>query len=204
MGGAVAMYAEQRSPAVLFDGGAILIEPVIPNLVLKLASLVVPNPLVSRAKRRNNSWKSREEARAYFALRVRTWHEEFLDAYIAECFTDVTENNAREHGENSHTHVTKICAPAVEAAIMTHFGPLVSARKFRDARGGVWRIVAGEQTTFPPFFGGASYFRQLAVKHSAEFVLVPDAAHFVPMERPEALASVVAAHVSELTLQRRS
>jgi pimeloyl-ACP methyl ester carboxylesterase len=174
-GGAALVMAELLAPGT-WDH-LILIEPIIFPGPFERAET---HPLVTGALRRRNAFASRAETRTAYAGRgpFAGWTHESLDLYVEYGFRDGPGGERR-----------LACAPEVEAEYY----------RMATAHGAWERLVevgcpvtmlAGEHSdSHPPDFAErlASRFR------AAELITVPGASHFIPMERPEAVAGIVTA-----------
>ncbi len=176
MGAAALVLAELMRPGTFTR--LLLVEPIVfpaGSRDEKIASLV------RLAHRRRRSFASLAEARENFSAKLFVgWDERAIDAYLAGALR-------REEGM-----VWLACRPVDEAAI--YQACLFHGAYDRLGEVGVpATVVAGEHsdTHFPDFVDLlCSRFR------AARPVIVPGVSHFLPMERPDLLAELVAAEVA--------
>jgi pimeloyl-ACP methyl ester carboxylesterase len=175
MGAASLAMAEVERPGT-FDR-LILIEPIIfpPPFVR------ADHPLVFGALRRRARFESIEEARANFASKpvFSAWSPEALDAY-ASGGLEVVDGGARLK-----------CRPENEADIYRGGSAHGVFDRLGEVRVPVF-LVAGEQSTTH----GPALMELLAAQlDEAAMEYVAHAGHFVPMERPDVVARLIASLV---------
>ncbi len=190
MGGVATLWAAVRCQGLF--RAIVLIDPVIlpPRRlflmrVLRRIGRKVPSDLVRGALRRRRTWPDREAC--YHYLRARpffaTWPAESLRAYV--------ETGTRERPEGG-----------VELA----YPPEWEAHIFATTPTDVWQdvprlniptlVIRGERSR--TFFPQARR-RMERLLPQARFVVVPEAGHMVPMERPAEVGAAIRAFLSDLT-----
>lgn len=192
MGGVATLWAAVRRPDLF--RAVVLLDPVIlpPRRlflmrILRRLGMKVPSDLVRGALRRRRTWPDRETCYDYLRSRpfFATWTEESLRAYV--------EAGTRERSGGG-----------VELA----YPPEWEAHIFATTPTDVWRdvpclgvptlVIRGKcSRTFLP----QAQRRMERVLPGARFVVIPEAGHMVPMERP---AEVGAAIREFLGLDNRS
>lgn len=174
-GGAVVARAAALVPHLF--SSIILIEPIILPPPYARTNI----PLARAAQRRKNRFVSRDAAYERFVSGpMATWQPEALAAYVDFGFVD------DDYG------VAIKCPPEVEADVFRE-GTNHDTWDLIPSISVPVTVVAGEQseTHTPPLL---DVLRQ-RFEH-ATIVTVPDAGHFLPMERPDVVASLVAAEIS--------
>jgi pimeloyl-ACP methyl ester carboxylesterase len=182
--GAVTTYMAAAEYPHLFSG-IVLIDPVIlPRRLLwllaglKLLGLTGKIPLARAARRRRRSFQGKKEALKLFAAGrgiFKTWHREFIDAYL-EC--GLLEKDAE-------TAVLK-CDPELEAQIFES----IPLNVWRYAKKITCPVLAIRGAVSDIFFADAA---QRLTGSIADFELqtVPHSGHFPPMEKPEQCARFI-------------
>jgi pimeloyl-ACP methyl ester carboxylesterase len=182
--GAVTTYMAAAEYPHLFSG-IVLIDPVIlPRRLLwllaglKLLGLTGKIPLARAARRRRRSFQGKKEALKLFAAGrgiFKTWHREFIDAYL-EC--GLLEKDAE-------TAVLK-CDPELEAQIFES----IPLNVWRYAKKITCPVLAIRGAVSDIFFADAA---QRLTGRIADFELqtVPHSGHFPPMEKPEQCARFI-------------
>ena len=174
-GGAVIARAAALAPDLF--SSVILIEPIIFPPPFGRVNI----PLARAAQRRRNRFPSREAAFERFVSGpMATWQPEALNAYVDFGFID--DGNG----------VAIKCAPAVEADVFREGGNHDTWDLVPDISVPV-TIVSGEssETHSKPFLD--ALHRQF---DEPTMIAVPEAGHFLPMERPEIVAALVAGELS--------
>ena len=175
-GGAIVARAAAIAPDLFTS--VILIEPIIFPPPFERANI----PLARAAQRRRNRFESRDAAYERFASGpLATWQPEALAAYVDFGFIDDGDGVAIK------------CAPAVEADVFREGGNHDTWDRVSDISVPV-TIVAGERSDIhtPSFLGAlANQFTDPTV------ITVPGTTHFLPMERPDVVASLVSAALGE-------
>ncbi len=182
MGGVMTLWAAVDRPDLF--RAVVLIDPVIlPPQWLLLARLlrwfgVEPRPsLVRGALHRRRTWPGREECFAYFRTKpfFARWPDESLWAYV-------------EAGTR----------PRPDGGVELVYPPEWEARIFSTIPTDIWRdvprlrlptlIIRGEHsgTFFPP-----ALRRMERVLPHARSVVIPDAGHMVPLERPAEVGAAI-------------
>lgn len=173
MGAAALAMAQVRHPG-LFDR-LVLVEPI----VFRPPHRRQPdNPLSDVARRRKPFYPSREEAMSNFLEKpvFAGWNRRALEGYVAGGLTPVDGGFVMS------------CLPDDEAEVFT----AASAHDLYEHLGSILcptLVVAGETSdTHPP-----SYVDELVdrIGANARPLIIPGTSHFVPMERPDAIAKVV-------------
>lgn len=173
--GAVLTYMAAAIYPGLFSR-IVLIEPVIfPNRLLWLIRLMrrfgISVPLANRARRRKARFESRAAARARFTAGrgiFGTWQPPFIQAYL-DC------------GLKSETNGTAVlkCHPETEARFFDSV-PLDIWQYAKSIRCPVLALRGANSDTFRP---DAAWRLQRAIP-DCQAQTVPDASHFIPMEKP--------------------
>jgi len=182
MGGVLTLWAAVRRPDLF--RAVVLIDPVVlPPAwllmvrLLRLAGLQRRLPLVQGALRRRRTWPSRQACYDHYRRKplFATWSDASLWAYV--------EAGTRERADGR-----------VELA----YPPEWEARIFATTPTDIWRavprlrtpalIIRGERSdTFRP----ESQARMARLLPQAQFVVIPNAGHLAPMERPEEVGAAV-------------
>lgn len=154
----------------------VLVEPIAPPPPY---ARVEDHPLISGALRRRATFGSSDDA--YDAYRGRgpfaRWDDRALRAYVDHGFATTTDG------------WTLRCAPEVEAEIYRGSGAHGAWDRFGEIACPV-KVIAGEHSdTHHEEFAR----RQAKRFRYATLEVVPDATHFVPMERPDLVAAAIQA-----------
>ncbi len=183
--GAVTTYIAAAKHPHLFSG-IILLDPVILPIrilwriaIMRLLGLSGKYPLAHGARQRKRTFKDKQSALQRFAAGrgiFKTWSKEFIEAYL-QCGLLV---------KDSKTALLR-CDPELEAQI------------FESVPLNVWKyakhincpvlIIRGEHTD--TFFPEAAD-RLKKIIPMLEIVSIPNSGHFVPMEKPQECARIVA------------
>lgn len=163
----------------LSAAGMVLIEPILLPAEFYLGHMRVDeHPLAAKAIRRTNFWRDRDEAMAY--LRSRTlfqgWDEEMLEFYIRHGMTE------REGGG-----FRLACSPRQEAALFMggrQFDPWPLLPKVSCPV----LIVEGEKSENGGF---VDLDRIQSLIPNCERLMVKDAGHLIPMERPREVTRII-------------
>jgi pimeloyl-ACP methyl ester carboxylesterase len=170
-GGAIVARAAALAPDLF--SSIVLIEPIIfPPPYAR-----VDIPLAVAAQRRRNRFGSRDAAYERFRSGpMATWTPEALAAYVDFGFTDDGDG------------VTIKCEPEVEADVFREGG-----------NHDTWDLVPDISVPVTIVSGALSYTHTqplLDALHrqfdNPTMIVVPDTGHFLPMERPDVVASIVA------------
>lgn len=170
-GGAVIARAAALAPNLF--SSIVLIEPIVLPPPYRRVNI----PLARAAQRRRNRFDSREAAYERFRSGpMATWQPEALAAYVDFGFVDDPDGIAIK------------CAPAIEADVFREGNNHDTWDLVPDISVPV-TIVSGEwsETHTRPFLDAL----EGQFDHPA-MVVVPRTGHFLPMERPEVIASLVA------------
>ncbi len=173
--GAVLTYMAAAIYPGLFSR-IVLIDPVIfPNRLLWLIRLMrrfgISVPLAKGARRRKAVFESREAALARFTAGrgiFRTWRPEFIAAYL-NCGLKVQENGM----------AALKCHPSTEARFFDSV-PLDIWQYAKQIRCPVLALRGARSDTFWP---DAAWRLQRTIP-DCQAQTVPDASHFIPMEKP--------------------
>ncbi len=152
---------------------AVLIDPILfpkPN-----AGTVVQNPMAQRARKRRMVWDSRSSMFESYQRRppFNTWREEVLWAYVEEGTFLRTDG-----------HVELKCPGTIEAQIFDHAPTSDGFSVLPRLDIPVLLLRGAASDAFP----AAGAEQALALLPHARLTVIPDTTHFVPMERPEAVA----------------
>ena len=173
-GGAALCMAEAFAPGTFL--ALVLIEPIVfPGPHVR----VDDNPLTERALKRRRSFASAHEAAAGFKEKAAFagWRPEAIDAYVHHGF------RADEEGR----WVLK-CSPETEAEFYREGTSHDTWERLPEVACPVL-ILAGERSDTH----STAFVEQLVARFpDAMARVVPGASHFLPMERPEAVALAVA------------
>jgi lipase len=166
--------------------GMVLIEPILlPREFYQGHMRVNEHPLAAKAIKRTNFWRDRDEAMAYLRSRAlfQGWDEEMVELYINHGMT-VAENGG----------LRLACSPQREAALF------MGGRQFDP-----WPllprvscpvlIVEGEKSENRGFIDLGRI--QSLIPH-CDHVLVKDAGHLIPMERPREVTLLIGGFFSAL------
>jgi pimeloyl-ACP methyl ester carboxylesterase len=176
MGATVSMMAHAR--AGLPAAGMVLIEPILlPSELYKSDISMEQHPLASKAIRRTNFWRDRDEALAYLHSRslFQGWDEEIVELYIRHGM----------FGDGGGLRLT--CSPLREAALFmggVHYDP--------------WPLLSRVSCPVLILEGEKSYNREL-IDQTRIRSLIPDcfyhlvggAGHLIPMEKPREVTSLI-------------
>jgi pimeloyl-ACP methyl ester carboxylesterase len=183
--GAVTTYIAAAKFPHLFSG-IILLDPVIFSTlilwriaIMRLLGLSRRFPLAHGARQRKRTFKDKQSALKRFAAGrgiFKTWSKEFIEAYL-QCGLLV---------KDSKTALLR-CDPELEAQI------------FESVPINIWKyakhihcpvlVIRGERTdTFLP----EAADRLIKIIPKLEVVSIPNSGHFVPMEKPQECARLVA------------
>jgi pimeloyl-ACP methyl ester carboxylesterase len=175
IGGAVIARAAALVPDLF--SSIVLIEPIILPPPFRRAEI----PLARAAQRRRNRFESRDAAYERFRSGpMATWQPEALAAYVDFGFVDDGDGIAIK------------CEPSVEADVFTEGSNHDTWDLVPEISMPV-TILAGERsdTHTKPFLDALEgQFDQ------ATMVVIPETGHFLPMERPDIVASLVAEELS--------
>ncbi len=141
-----------------------------------------PNPLAERTRSRRTVWHSREQIIESYGARepYGTWTQEALEAYIsAGCF------------ERPDGMVELLCPGRIEAQVYEQ-APMFDALSHLSRLELPCLVVRGQTSGSFPEERAA---KALAVMTDARLVTVADTTHFVPMERPDELARLIACEI---------
>jgi pimeloyl-ACP methyl ester carboxylesterase len=155
---------------------AVLVDPILfPHVP---DAQLIDNPMAHRARKRRMVWESRTSM--FHSYRVRepfkTWREDVLWAYIEE------GTIVRPDG-----HIELKCPATIEAQVFEHAVRLDSFGVLPQVNIPVLLMRGESSEAFPE----ASATRALSLLPRAQLKTVARASHFVPMERPEAVARAV-------------
>jgi pimeloyl-ACP methyl ester carboxylesterase len=157
---------------------AVLIEPVL--FAGPIASApIFENPLAAGAMRRREVWPSRSVM--FDSLRPRmpfeTWQEEFVRYYVDHGVAD------RPDGQ-----VALLCPGAIEAQVYAN-APLTDGFALLERLHVPVLLIRGAQS---PGLGEREASEALRRLPDGRLLTIPQAGHFVPMERPEAVMTAIA------------
>jgi len=175
-GGAIVARAAALAPDLF--SSVVLIEPIIFPPPFERANI----PLARAAQRRRSRFDSRDAAYERFASGpMATWQPEALAAYVDFGFIDDGDGVAIK------------CAPAVEADVFREGGNHDTWDRVRDIAVPV-TIVAGERSEIH-----TQLFLDMLANQFTDptIITVPGTSHFLPMERPEAVASLISAALED-------
>ncbi len=172
-GAAALLMGEMLAPGSF--GALVLVEPIVfpgpyrPN---------VPNPLSAGARRRRAEFPSPEAALENFRGKgpFARWEERALRAYVA--------GGLREEGGGWALK----CRPEVEAAFYERATEHAAWERLGEVAPPAMVLAGRDSDSHPEEFAR----RQAARLARAEAVVVEGATHFVPMERPAAVAEAAA------------
>ena len=172
------LYPELFSRIILID--PVILSPGLLRLisVMRLLGLQHRFPLARKARRRKVRFSSRDEVFTRFSNGrglFKKWPEEYITAYL-ECAV----------AENTDKSVALKCDPELEAQI------------YESVPSGVWSYVSRVSCPVLAVRGeNSDTFLPLAAEKMSRsgknisVVTIPGAGHFIPMERPRELASVM-------------
>ena len=170
--GGTAVAIAQLADPTLFSA-LVLVEPIF----LPPPHERMDHPLARIAERRRRSFPSRDAARERFASGpFFTWTDEAIDAYVDHGFEDVDGEWALR------------CAPEVEADVYREGANHDAWDRLGDIDIPV-TIVVGERSDTHVGLGLEALIGQFS---DPMLEIIPGAGHFSPMERPDAVAGVVA------------
>ncbi len=177
-GGAAVARAETLRPGTFRH--LVLIEPIIYPPPYRMADV----PIADAAQRRRNVFPDRQAAYDRFLdSPLEGWRPDALAAYVDFGFEDSPEGWRLK------------CRPEVEAEIFRQ-GLNHDTWDRLDQIAVPVTIVAGEHSEThqePHLSSFADRF------HDATLIVVPDVGHFVPMERPDVIADIVARILGDLS-----
>jgi len=189
LGGVTTLIAAVKYPDLFSK--IVLIDPVIfsPKLLIlitlaRLSGLAKFFPIARAARRRKKNFSSREEVyQRYSSGRgmFKTWPEEFIESYL-DCAILIKDKK---------TALLK-CDPELEAQI------------FESVPASIWRYAGRVKCPVLAIRGEKSdTFRKDAAERLYRFVprydliTIPDAGHFVPMEKPAEVAKAIKAFLGK-------
>ena len=177
MGGTVLTIAHAHCG--LDAQGMILIEPIfLPEDFYRIHFTIQDHPLAVKALKRSNQWKNASEAMEYLKSRdlFKNWNEEILELYVHY-------GMKAEPGGDLHL----VCSPHTEAALFmggVHFSP--------------WPLLPKVSCPVLLVEGGTSdstlftnLDKALPLFTNASHVLVKDAGHLIPMEKPAEISAII-------------
>jgi len=163
----------------LDTAGLVLIEPIfLPEDFYKIRISVDQHPLASKAIRRRDRWKDREDALAYLRSKelFRKWDDEMLRLYL-------------DHGfiENSGRDLTLACSPKREASLFMGSvrydpWPLLPRVGCRSL------VIEGSESDNSPFI---DLKKATSMMPHGKHILMEDVGHLIPMERPRETTWIV-------------
>ncbi|MFP6599873.1 MAG: alpha/beta hydrolase [Deltaproteobacteria bacterium] len=160
----------------------VLVDPIVFDDELRAALGDEPNPLAERTRSRRTVWHSREQIIESYGARepYGTWTQEALEAYIsAGCF------------ERPDGMVELLCPGRIEAQVYEQ-APMFDALSRLSRLELPCLVVRGQTSGSFPEERAA---KALAAMTDARLVTVADTTHFVPMERPDELARLIACEI---------
>jgi pimeloyl-ACP methyl ester carboxylesterase len=173
-GGAALVMAEVLRPGT-FDA-LVLVEPIVfPGPPMRHEA----SPLAAGAERRRSTFPSREAAREAYRGRgpFALWDDRVLDAYV--------EGGLRDRADGG---VELRCRPAFEAECYRSGTAHGAWARLGEVRCPALVVAGSESDTHrPELLEG-----QAAALGGAAIVVIDGATHFLPMERPETIAEIVA------------
>jgi lipase len=168
----------------LESSGMVLIEPIfLPDVIYKMDLSVEQHPLASKSIKRRDGWVDSDEAFAYLKSRplFMRWDDEMLHLYL-------------KHGMKPDEEGLKLtCSPVKEASLFmggTHFNP--------------WPILP--EVTCPVLViegalsenrGFIEYEKATSLFPKGRYLLVEDAGHLIPMEKPVMITKTIQSFFSE-------
>lgn len=176
MGATVAVIA--NTLCGLPVAGMVLIEPIIlPPEFYRIRLSVEQHPLASRAVRRTNFWRNRDEAMAYLRSRplFQGWDEEMLELYLRYGIS------AEEGG------LRLTCSPEREAALFMG-GMQCDPWPLLPRIASPVLILEGEKSDNR---GLVDIVRVRGLVPECSHQLVPGAGHLIPMEQPAEVTRLV-------------
>lgn len=172
MGGAALLQSALAAPERYL--GQVLVEPIIfpPSTFESL-----DHPLVIGASRRRRAFDSPADAVAHFAGKAvfAQWTHEALVAYVEGGLIP-------EAGE-----WVLACEPHHEAAVFSRSGSDGVYGRLEEVAIPIWLVVGEDTDTYPPGFVEIIQHRI----PGSELRVVAGAGHFLPMEQPGKLASII-------------
>ena len=183
--GAMTTYIAASKYRELFAGIILLDPPMLPRwtlwsiAVMRVLGFRGNIPLARKARRRRKLFNGKKEALKRFISGrgiFKTWSKEFVEAYL-EC--GLLE-------KDSETAILK-CDPELEAQIFESI-PLNAWKYGRKIDCPVLAIRGAQSDVF----AAESAERLKRVVPDYELITVPEAGHFVPMEKPHECAYIIA------------
>lgn len=176
MGATVSMMANAIMGLPM--AGMVLIEPILlPPEFYKLQISVAQHPFASKAIRRTNFWRDRDEAKAYLYSRslFQGWDEEMLELYLHHGMS----------GEDGGLHLT--CSPRREAALF------MGGMQYDP-----WPLLSRVSCPVLILEGEKSDNREIIDQERVRS-LIPDcihqrvegAGHLIPMEKPREVTRLI-------------
>ncbi len=161
----------------------ILIEPIY--LQEEVYGIVIPpemHPMASKAIKRGNGWKDRDEGREYFLSRpfFQSWHQDIFELYLTYGLV-----------ENGHDGVLLYCSPEKEAALFLGSGG-VNPWPYLPKVDCPVLVVEGETTENKAFI---DYRKISQIFNQGEYLEVPGAGHLIPMEKPYEMLRIIDAYL---------
>lgn len=187
MGGAALVMAALKAPELF--RALIIYEPIIfPSEMRQAAnSAQKPSPLVEGARRRRNTFASRQEAFANYASKppMNVFEPSALQAYVDYGFKDEADS------------IVLKCSPELEARNFEMGLDHDTSDHLSELQVPTW-VVSGLQHPTQPSGFAARIAEQIK---SAKFIEWPDLGHFGPMQQPSRFADLIR-QVDDLTSAR--
>jgi len=168
----------------LETSGMVLIEPIfLPEDIYAMDLGVEQHPLASKSIKRRNGWADSDEAFAYLKSRplFKRWDEEMLHLYL-------------EHGMKPDEEGLKLtCSPVKEASLFmggTHFNPWPVLHK-------VSQPVLVVEGSLSENRGFIEYEKAAGLFPEGRYLLVEDAGHLIPMEKPALITEIIQSFLPE-------
>lgn len=171
MGGAVAViYAALHD---LKPERLLLIEPIfLPEIVYSVKMTIAQHPLASKAIKRKNFWRDRDEARSYIKSRklFMLWDEEMMELYLEHGFTETVDGGFQ-----------LACSPSEEASLFMGSTARNPWPLLQEIKCPVL-VLEGEKTENRTF---VDIQRAMTLFKYGEYREVKKAGHLIPMEQPD-------------------
>lgn len=172
MGGTALLQSALATPERYL--GQVLVEPIVfpPTTFDSL-----DHPLVIGASRRRREFDSPADALAHFAEKAvfAGWVHDALVAYVEGGLVPEADK------------WVLACEPRHEAEVFSRSGSDGVYARLEELSVPIWLVVGEDTDTYPP--GYVEILRDRIV--GAELAYIPGAGHFVPMEQPGKLASII-------------
>jgi len=175
---AAASYPESFTSIILIDPVFLSIPEIIKRKLLRFAGKEGILALPSGARSRRNRFKNIEEASAWFNRKrglFSTWDNDFIRSFIEHAFLSRDDSSIRLK-----------CSPETEAQM--YEADSLNIWKFVKKIKCPVLLIRGEKSFV---FSETMFEKFKKLVPDAQTVTIKDAGHFIPMEKPKELSSII-------------